>query len=258
MMRFILLLVFAIALIVSPAAAQDKPETVIDSNIQLIHIRDSVFLHVTWDYADGFRFSSNGMLIVKNGKALMIDTPMDNEKTEILIVFLKDSMNIEVTKLIIGHFHNDCLGGLQYIKSRGIESVANFMTIDKCKELKLPLPSTSFKDSLVFDFDGEPVICRYFGGGHTADNITMWFPSKKILYGGCLIKSLRSKNLGNLSDAIVKDWDVTVKKIIQKYPDIDIVVPGHGEYGGTELLDYTIQLVEWEKKQGDEETDQQE
>ena len=221
-------------------------------------MKDSIFLTVTWDYDGAYKFSSNGMLIVRNGKVLMIDTPMDNEKTEKLIVFLKDSMNIEVTKLIIGHFHNDCLGGLEYIKSRGIESVANFMTIDKCKELKLPLPSTSFKDSLVFDFNGEPITCRYFGAGHTADNITVWFPRKKILFGGCLIKSMRSKNLGNLTDAVVKDWDATVKKIIQKYPDVDLVVPGHGEYGGAELLDYTIHLVEWEKKQGDGGTNQQE
>jgi metallo-beta-lactamase class B len=251
MIRYFLLILFITTVMIMHAAAQSIPGIVIDSSIQLIHLKDSVFIDVTWDYDGNFRFSSNGMLFVRNGKALLIDTPMDNKKTEKLIVFLKDSMNIEVTKLIIGHFHNDCLGGLECIKSRGIESVANYMTIDKCKELGLPLPSTSFRDSLVFDYFGEQVVCRYFGAGHTADNITVWFPSEKILFGGCLIRSMSAKNLGNLSDAVVKDWDATVKKIIQKYPDIDIVVPGHGEYGGSELLDYTIKLVELEKKQGD-------
>lgn len=250
MIRYILI-VFAVSVIAGTSAARDKRETVIDSNNQLVHLRDSVFISKTWDYADGYRFSSNGMILVKNGKALLINTPMDNEKTKKLLVFLKDSMNIEVTKLIIGHFHNDCLGGLEYIKSMSIASVANFMTIDKCRELDLPLPSISFKDSLVFDFYGESVVCRYFGAGHTADNITVWFPAKKILFGSCLVKSMNSKDLGNISDAVIKDWDVTVKKIIQKYPYTDIVVPGHGEYGGAELLYHTVMLVELERKKGD-------
>jgi len=45
----------------------------------------------------------------------------------------------------------------------------------------------------------------YPGGGHTADNIVLWFPSKKILFGGCMLKDSNSKSLGNLSDAKLED-----------------------------------------------------
>ena len=228
-----------------PLKAQSERNIFINDDIQLTHIIDSVYAHVTWEESETFgRFPSNGLIFIKNGQAIMIDTPFDNEKTKRLTDFLEDSMGVEVKKLIIGHFHDDCLGGLEYIQSKGIESVANKLTIDKCKELELPIPSTSFKDSLVFDFQGELVVCHYFGGGHTIDNITVWFPSKKILFGGCLIKSINSRGLGNLSDAVVKEWDVTVKKIINQYPDIEIVIPGHGAIGNSGLLTHTIELVE--------------
>jgi hypothetical protein len=79
------------------------------------------------------------------------------------------------------------------------------------------------------------------------DNITAWIPGKKILFGGCLIKSFDSQGLGNLSDAVVPQWDLTVKKILVKYMGIKTVIPGHGDTGGIELLTHTIELVENEK-----------
>jgi len=217
--------------------AQTTDKIIIDDDIQLIHIQDSVFVHVTWENSEKYgRFSSNGMIVIKNGQAIMIDTPMDNEKTKKIVLYLQDSMQVVLNKLIIGHFHDDCLGGLEYIKNKGIESIANSMTVDKCKELGLFVPTTSFTDSLIFDFNGEKIICRFFGAGHSFDNITVWIPNKKILFGGCLIKSYKSKGLGNMTDAVLPDWDVTVKKLMVKYADVKIVIPGHGDFGGSELL----------------------
>lgn len=243
----ILVLLLALIGIVS-SIAQTANRIVIDNDIQLIQLQDSIFVHVTWHQLDDFgRFPSNGVILIKNGQALMIDTPMDNDKTERLTKYLKDSMSVKLTNLIIGHFHGDCMGGLEYLQSRGIESIANSMTIDKCKEIELPIPSTPFTDSLIFDFNGERIDCRYFGSGHSFDNITVWIASKKILFGGCLIKSIDSEELGNLSDAVVADWDTTIEKIMKKHPAINTVIPGHGDFGGPELLTHTIELVKKEK-----------
>jgi metallo-beta-lactamase class B len=228
--------------------AQSDNTIVINNDIQLIHLQDSIFVHVTWHHLDDFgRFPSNGLIVIRSGQALMIDTPMDNDKTMKLARYLKDSMSVDLTKLVIGHFHDDCLGGLEYLQSVGVESIANSMTISKCKEIGLPVPSTSFTDSLTFDFNGESIVCRFFGAGHSFDNITVWIPSQRVLFGGCLIRSGNTQGLGNLSDAIVSDWDLTIKKLMEKYTDIKTVIPGHGDIGGPELLTHTIELVEKEK-----------
>jgi metallo-beta-lactamase class B len=221
----------------------------INNDIQLIHIQDSIYIHVSWHQSDDYgRFPSNGLIIIKNGQALMIDTPMDNAKTEMLTKYLKDSLSADLAKLIVCHYHDDNLGGLEYIQGIGVESIANSMTVEKCKELGLPIPSTHFTDTLTFDFYGESIECCFFGAGHSFDNITVWMPNKKILFGGCLVKSANSRGLGNLNDAVLADWDTTVKKIMQTYADIEIVVPGHGNLGDIQLLAHTIRLVEAEKK----------
>lgn len=217
----------------------------INKDIQLVPIQDSVYIHLTFENTEKYgRFSSNGLIYIKNGKALMLDTPMDNEKTAIIAKYLKDSMKVEIHKLIIGHFHDDCLGGLEFIQKQGIESIANERTISKCKELDIPVPSKGFNKELTLNFEGEKVICNFFGAGHSPDNSTVYFPSKRILFGGCLVKSMQSGSLGNLSDAVPDEWDQTIKKLIKTYPDIETVIPGHGKYGGAELLNHTIDLVE--------------
>lgn len=243
----VFLVVLFLTLGMSTTMGQADNRTEITRDIQLVHLKDSIFVHTTWHHLEEYgRFPSNGMIIIRNGEALMIDTPMDNNKTESLVKYLKDSLSVKVTKLIIGHFHDDCLGGLEYLQSIGVESIANSRTIAKCIDLGLPVPTTSFTEALNIDFNGEQIECRFFGAGHSFDNITVWIPGKKILFGGCLVKSANSRGLGNLSDAVVEDWVETLRKVMTSYPEAETVVPGHGDPGSLQLVTHTIQLVEME------------
>jgi metallo-beta-lactamase class B len=244
--RFLILLLGLVSLV--SLSAQTGEKIYVDKDLQLIHLQDSIYVHVTWHELENYgRFPSNGLIVIKNGQALMVDTPMDNEKTERLVRYLRDSLSVELTKLIIGHFHDDCMGGLGYLQGIGVESIANLLTVGKCREMGLPLPSTPFVDTYAFDFNGEQIICRFFGAGHSFDNITVWLPDQKILFGGCLVKSLDSRGLGNLSDAVVADWDLTIEKLMDTYSDIEVVIPGHGDIGGVDLLTHTIGLVQGER-----------
>lgn len=83
----------------------------------------------------------------------------------------------------------------------------------------------------------------YPGSGHTEDNIVVWLPKSNILFGGCFVKSIHSKNLGNIEDASIKIWPASIQKVINKYPDIKVVVPGHGKVGDTSLLKNTAKLA---------------
>lgn len=221
----------------------------ISDDIELIQISEGFFMHQTFVNSSEFgRFSSNGLLVIKNGKAFLIDTPVTNEITEKIATYLKDSMNVQIQLFTGGHFHNDCIGGMEYLKKTGVRTFLNSRTERKCRELNLLLPDTSFNEDYFFRFEGIPVECRFVGGGHSADNITVYFPDQKILFGGCLIKSTNSNNLGNLQDAVVSEWKATVQRLINLYPTVKVVVPGHGDFGGIDLLYHTIELVDRNQK----------
>ncbi|MDF1547680.1 MAG: subclass B1 metallo-beta-lactamase [Bacteroidales bacterium] len=234
----------------SQAFGQQEYRTMtINKDIQLTRLSDSFYMHTSWFSAPGFgRFSSNGLILIVNGKALIIDTPMDNQQTEQLYNYMLDSMNVTIETLISGHSHEDCMGGISFLHSKGVHSIALDLTNQKCIEQNLPLPKQSFSDSLILNFYGNQVICKYFGPGHTIDNIVVYFPAERILFGGCLIKAINSRNLGNIKEAKIDNWAQTVKLVKLEYADAKIVIPGHGSFGDTKLLSHTIELVKVEKQ----------
>ena len=117
------------------------------------------------------------------------------------------------------------------------------MTVDLAKEHGKPVPQNGFTDSLYLSFHGEDVCCYYLGCGHSTDNIVVWIPSEKILFGGCMVKEIHSKGLGSISDSNVEEWPETIQKVMEKFPEAQIVIPGHGKIGGKELLNHTKELT---------------
>ena len=75
----------------------------------------------------------------------------------------------------------------------------------------------------------------YPGAGHARDNIVVWFPQQKVLFGGCFIKSVTATNLVNIADAVLSEWTPAIKRLQKKYKNIRTVVPGHGTIQGDSL-----------------------
>jgi len=69
---------------------------------------------------------------------------------------------------------------------------------------------------------------HYYGEGHTKDNVIVYFPDDKVVFGGCLIKAVDAGK-GNLEDANVAAWPETVRKLKRNYPDTKIVIADHGK-----------------------------
>lgn len=233
--------------LLNPLVAENFTEKkiAISEDIELIQIKEDFYIHTTWYNFPGFgKFPSNGVIFVKNGKALLVDTPVNIAQTKAIADYLKDSLNSVITHVVVGHYHDDCLGGLGYLHDQGSASISGELTKQKCIEKKLPIPQTTFNTQLSFQFEGNEIECHYLGGGHTADNIVVFFPEDKILFGGCLLKSTDSKSLGNTKEAVIEEWDVTLKKLMAACSNSDIVIPGHGSHGDSDLLSHTIDLVE--------------
>lgn len=104
------------------------------------------------------------------------------------------------------------------------------------------LPQSGFDKAFEFRVGNESVYATFCGAGHTEDNIVGYIP-KETLFGGCLIKTMNAGQ-GFLGDAHTIQWPKTVESIRKDLPELKMVIPGHGNPGGKELLDYTIQLFE--------------
>lgn len=240
---FIFTVIIQILFFSRNSSAQNQ-QIFISDDVQLLKLSDSLYMHITWDEFENYgRFSSNGLIYIVDGKGLLIDTPMDNEKTKVLYNFFSDSLNVTITFFIAGHFHNDCMGGIRFLKEKGVTSISGVPTQIICNQLGLPIPDISFYDSLNVNFGGQVIKCYYLGGGHSEDNIVVYLEKEKVLFGGCLIKSKESINLGFIGDANLDAWPITIKKVKTKFQNPNLIIPGHGNIGDSSLYNHTLHLL---------------
>lgn len=217
----------------------------ISDDLELLRISENSYIHISYhDLENAPHFPANGLIYINNGKAFIIDTPWTNELTKILINWLKDSLEVAIEGVIVTHWHIDCMGGLTEVHNAGIKSYSHKLTREIAQSKKLPVPKIEFQDSLILNLDEQKIICKYLGAGHTIDNIVVWIPTEKILFGGCMLKALRWKGLGFTGDADLNEWPKTLKKLMKEFPESRIVIPGHGEYGDLSLVHHTIRLLE--------------
>ncbi|MEM8966647.1 MAG: hypothetical protein AAGE93_09530 [Bacteroidota bacterium] len=167
---------------------------------------------------------------------------MEDSISAELIDWVENNLSATVKAIVINHFHTDCLGGLAEFHHRNIPSYANNLTIELAKH-KPVFPQYGFDDSLRLAMGQAEVINRFLGEAHTIDNIVSYIPEDNLLFGGCMVKEVGAGE-GNLEDANVAEWPTTIQKIKQTYPSLKVIIPGHGQTGGTELLDYTVELFE--------------
>jgi metallo-beta-lactamase class B len=243
--KTLLIIVISITILNCRSQKQDafKPKEVYKSNDLIItQVTENSFIHTSFLQTNDYGNVPCNGLVVKNGnEAIVFDTPTNDKSSEELIKWIKETLRCQINAIIPTHFHDDCLGGLKAFDENDIPSYAYFKTIDLAKENSLIVPKNSFRDSLILKVGDENIIAKFFGEGHTKDNVVGYFPSEDVMFGGCLIKELDASK-GYLGDANVADWSSTVENVKWAYPDVKIVVPGHGEYGDKKLLDYTINL----------------
>lgn len=211
-------------------------------NLTITQISENSFIHTSFKQTNDFgNVPCNGLVVRNNNETIVFDTPTNNTISEELIKWINDTLHSKINAIIPTHFHDDCLGGLEAFHNHNIPSYAYFKTIELAKENNFTVPKNSFTDSVILKVGDKETITKFFGEGHTRDNVVGYFPSEDILFGGCLLKELEASK-GYLGDANVSAWSNTVEKVKKEYPNVKIVVPGHGKYGNQKLLDYTIEL----------------
>jgi metallo-beta-lactamase class B len=238
-------IIFCLGLVNIAGICQDRSDTIkVSKDLELVSLTENSYLHISYANIPEYgRVAANGLIFINKKKAFLFDTPWTDSLTMTLVTYLKQKMGLKVIGFVPNHWHEDCLGGLGYIKSKEIASYANQRTIDIAREKSLPVADHGFIDSIRLNFEGKLIKCYYFGAAHTLDNIVVWIPSENILFPGCMVKSINSTSLGNIADGDLKAYPGTIDRLIQKFSTAKIVVPGHGKPGGPELLFHTRDLL---------------
>ncbi len=212
---------------------QKKTEK-ISENLSYTKLNKHTYIVVSHGYC-------NGLVYVDGKEAAIISTPTSDTATKELVQWINTKLKAQVVACIADHWHDDAMAGIDVLQAEGIKTFASKRTQDIAKQKSLPVPQIAFDDEITIAVGSKTIVARYFGPVHTADGSMVWLPNEKILFGGCGVKSLDGW-VGNIGDADLMEWSTSIEKLKAAYPDIKIVVPGHGQHGDTGLLTYTINL----------------
>lgn len=226
------------------AFAQLPKATYESEALRIQQITANTFVHISYLSTDDFgKVECNGMVVVSDGEALVLDTPTEATASAELITWLETERKAKVIGVVATHFHDDCVGGLEAFHAEGIPSYGSVKTIELATAEGNLVPQNGFEGELDLKVGELTVANRFFGEGHTRDNVVAYVPSDRVLFGGCLVKELGA-GVGYLGDANTAAWPETVSRVKVAFSDVQMVIPGHGKIGDAALLDYTARLFE--------------
>ena len=175
-----------------------RTERLVD-DLSIVPLSANTYMHIGMLQTNTFgRVGCNGLVYIRNGEAVVMDTPPDSLQSEALLRWIEKRFPKTVVKaVIVNHFHDDCLAGLPAFHRKGIPSYANALTKNLAAKNGVPEPQHGFSGQWELTVGDQKIESQFLGEAHTKDNIVTWIPSEHILFGGCrLIRpvSIRALN----------------------------------------------------------------
>lgn len=215
--------------------------------LHIKHLTGNLYTYITYHRMDNQWVSANALYLVTNKGAVMMDTPWDPEEYQPMLDSIQKKHHQKVVMCIGTHYHDDRSGGFDFMRKKGIKTWSSAKTKEYAKKYGAKQAQYTFKSDTTFNIGGHTFQTVYAGEGHTRDNIAIWFPKEKVLYGGCLVKSSEADNLGYIDEANLQAWPNTIKALQKRFADARYVIPGHDGGTGVNALSNTLKLLK-EKK----------
>jgi metallo-beta-lactamase class B len=219
-----------------------------EPKLKISHLSGDFYIYTTYSTYDNSQTPAHGMYLVTNNGAVLFDTPWDTTQFQPLLDSIKIKHDKNVSLCIATHWHSDRTEGLEYYRQQGIKTYTTLLTDEFSKKNNKKRAEFLMTKDTVFNVGQYSFEVYYPGGGHTEDNIVAWFSKEKILYGGCLIKGAKAKNLGYLGDANIEAYETTLKKVKEKCPDPKFIIVSHHDWTNINSLKNSIKLARKLKK----------
>lgn len=222
----------------------------------------------TWIVTSSEPWPANSLLAeMPDGTLLLADTPTTGAATRSLLEWTGARFGDRPVVVVNTHAHPDAVGGNRVAAEAGAaihgsaetarlvastrESVETTLAPELADRPDLtaelspyrPLPpqeTFAAADGLRLELGGEPVEAIFPGAAHTPDNVVVWLPRRRVLFGGCMVRT--GAGLGNVAEADLGSWPGAIRRLQEL--GAEIVVPGHGDRTDPGLLEHTLRLLE--------------
>jgi metallo-beta-lactamase class B len=212
-------------------------------------------------------WAANALLVeMKDSSLVFVNTLYHPEAARALLRWARNAFGERRMIAIDTHFHPDALGGNEAFLEAGVPVYGADLTVRMLAErgerihalmgewlagrpalqalhrgVRYVPPDHVFPadEGLSLDFGGETLRVLFPGPAHAPDNVVVYFPEQRVLFGGCMVIS--APRLGNLSDADLQAWPRSLEKL--RPLGAERIIPGHGERFDAGLLKNTADVL---------------
>lgn len=198
-------------------------------------------------------------IVVGDDAALVVDTAMGPRNGARVLAAAKEKAAGRQLLLTITHFHPEHGFGAQVFRSEATiaynrdqvdelhEKGEGYLKMFRgfgpgvaaaLEEVELVEPHVVYEGDAVIDLGGRTVLLRSYGLGHTRGDQVVFCPDTRVLFAGDLVEE---RVFPIYPFFPPEDADVDGSRwidILRRLEDLDaeVVVPGHGDIGGAEMI----------------------
>ena len=229
------------------AIAQDRTSEAARSvgDLRMRNLVGDIWIHTSVKDLNGTPTPSNGLVIGSSEASFLVDTAWTRAQTQRILEWADTALSRPIRLAVVTHSHSDRIGGLAALTDRRvmIHAYEGTARLARASSTGWTRDAFEFEDSKRVRAGTYSFEAFYPGPGHSPDNVVVWIPEQRVLFGGCLVRSARAKGLGYTGDADLESWPQALVRVREKYSGALWVVPGHGEVGDLSLLDHTESLL---------------
>lgn len=213
--------------------------------VELIKINDSVWVHTSYDEIHGALTSLNGLVVLTDDGLVLVNAPWTGKQVDSLVTLVREQFNCDFVEAIVTDADPGHAGGMCRLMEKGIGITCLETVARKAQELSLFEPGTVLQGDEAFITCGDTEFEIFYPGkGYSESNTIVWIDKYNLLFAGNIVKEYGARSLGKPGDTGEKDWMDSLYNIMSRYDDIEIVIPGHGQWGDASLIEYTLGLFE--------------
>jgi glyoxylase-like metal-dependent hydrolase (beta-lactamase superfamily II) len=248
---------------------QKNLEEIKKSKRPVVHkVTENVYAITDLFHSKGQLAGVNAGIIFTSNSVVFIDSGMTVDSGEFLWKTAKKRMKAHnQLYLLLTHEHSDHTFGMRAMKDRGARIIAHkivgeefkddngeykqfIMDMDKLSkeegdsifgDVVLSVPDETVEEDTILNIDGQE-IHLLITPGHTPDCVCIYHPRSKTLFAGDTIYENLSPATKFGGPTEWKQWVFQLERLIQL--DIEIIVPGHGNLCGKEVIDRNITHLE--------------
>jgi glyoxylase-like metal-dependent hydrolase (beta-lactamase superfamily II) len=198
-------------------------------------------------------FAQNIAAIVDGGEALVVDTRSSHAQGREILTDLRVLGAPRVAAVVNTHGHYDHAFGNRVFRPVPIWGHERVMAMlspeggqrelaaadlpnlaDELLEVELDPPDRVFADHAVVEFAGRRAHLSFHGRGHTDNDVVVRVEGADVLLVGDLFENGATPYFG---DGYPLDWPGTAEAVMSLAGGGTVVIPGHGDVAGRELLE---------------------